>query len=94
VGVCVLPRILHFGVMLGVQKYSLCESVETDSNHAYDKMKYTSDELSSADSEVSEVSITLRIHNSAVGLFLHPKCDSKRLGKLNSSLTDWSTSYK
>ena len=79
--------------MLGVQKYTLCECVETAGNYACNNMKYARDELSSADCEVREKTIGLRIHNSAGGWFLHPKGDSKRSGKLNSSLSDWSTSY-
>jgi len=89
----VLRSMPHFSGMLGVQKYTLCECVETDSNYARNNMKYACYELSSADCEVREKTIPLRIHNSVGGWFLHPKCDSKRSGKLNSSLSDWSTSY-
>ena len=82
-----------FGAMLGNQKYTLGKYVETDSNYARDNMKYAHNELSSGDCEVREKTIALRIHHSAGGWFLHPKWDSKRSGKLNSSLSDWSTSY-
>jgi len=93
VGGGVLRSMPHFGGLLGVQKYTLCECVETDNNYARDNMKYARDELSSADCEVREKTIAPRIHNFAGGWFLHLKCDSKRSGKLNSSLSDWSTSY-
>jgi len=83
----------HFGGMLGIQKYMLCECVETDSIYARDNMKCARNELSSADCKVHEKTIALRIHNSAEGWFLHTKYNSKRSGKLNSSLSDWSTSY-
>jgi len=67
VGGGVLRSMRHFGGMLEIQKYTLYECVETDSNHAHDNMKYAYDELSSADCEVHEKTIALQIHNSAGG---------------------------